>query len=161
MIPDLLKTLRGARTAVGHLTRTDWAFLHAKVALCFLLMIPLVQLASVKDNLTQAFVLAWFLVTLVGFWVSAVGLVMSAQKYQTRRNGFAVEMSGLWLIMSGPLVFILFQIGLWVDTGQQRLVSIALCYVIASFLAARMVMIKSAAKSRTVIFRYMESVEDD
>lgn len=149
------------RRALSRLTRSDWAFLHAKMALGFLLMIPLVQLNSVRDNLTQLFVAIWFGVTLIGFWVSAVGLVMSAQKHDTRRHGFRVEMTGLWLLLAGPVVFILMQAGVWITTGQQRLVTIALCYVIAAFILARMVMVKSAAKSRTVIFKYMENVDDD
>jgi hypothetical protein len=38
-------------------------------------------------------------------------------------------------------------------------VAIALCYVIASAILARMVMIWTAAKSRTVIYRYLEKKE--
>ncbi|MFF1382763.1 hypothetical protein ACFVWT_04275 [Arthrobacter sp. NPDC058288] len=147
------------RHALGRLTRTDWAFLHFKAALGFLLMIPLVQLNSVRDNTNQVFITIWFGVTLLGFCVSAIGIVMSAQKYETRRNGFRWEMAGLWLLLSGPLVFILLQAGLWITTGQQRIVTIALCYVIAAAILARMVMVKSAAKSRTVIFRYLDEEE--
>lgn len=146
--------------SLGRLTRTDWAFIHAKVALGFLHMIPLVQLNSVRDNLTQVFVPVWFATTFAGFWVSVVGLVMSAQKYETRRRGFRCEVSGLILLLSGPVVFILMQAGIWYTTGQQRIVTIALYYVIASFILARMVMVKSAAKSRTVIFRYLEEGDD-
>lgn len=143
------------------LTRTDWAFIHAKVALGFLLMVPLVQLNSVRDNTNTTFIAIWFAVTFLGFWVSVVGIVLSAQQYETRRKGFRWEMCGLMLLLSGPVVFILLQVGLWVTTGQQRIVTIALCYVIASFLVARMVMVKSAAKSRTVIFRYLEEGRAD
>lgn len=148
-------------SALSRLTRTDLAFLHFKAALALLLMIPLVQLNSVRDTTNQIFIGAWFAVTLLGFWISAVGIVLSAQDGKTRRTGFRVEMTGLWLLLSGPLVFALIQCGIWWNTGQQRIVTIALCYVIASAILARMVMIKSAAKSRTVIFRYTESVEDD
>lgn len=153
--------MTAAGKALQRLTATDWAFLHAKAALGFLLMIPLVQLSTVRDNLTQTFVAVWFSATFVGFWVSAAGLIMSAQSRWTRRRGFQVEMAGLWLLLAGPLVFIAMQAALWFTTGQQRTVTIALCYVIAAFIGARMVMVHAAAKSRTAILDYLEEADRD
>ncbi|WP_344672574.1 hypothetical protein [Pseudarthrobacter polychromogenes] len=138
----------------------DWAFLHFKAAIGIMLMIPLSQLGSIQNATTAWFIVAWLAVTLIGFWVSVVGLVLSAQQHETRRRGFRVEMTGLSLMLAGPLVFIGVQAGIWIDTGQDKGTAIALCYVIASAILARMVMIKSAAKSRTVIYRYLEKTED-
>jgi uncharacterized membrane protein len=142
------------------LTRTDLAFLHFKAAIGIMLMLPLTQLGSVQNSLTTWFIVAWLIVTWLGFWVSVVGLVLSAQQHETRRTGFRVEMTGLCLMLAGPLVFIGVMAGIWIDTGQDKGTAIALCYVIASAILARMVMIWTAAKSRTVIYRYLEKKED-
>lgn len=147
------------RQAFGRLTRTDWAFLHFKAAIGIFLMFPLSQLGSIQNSLTAWFIVAWLAVTTVGFWVSVVGLILSAQRHETRRQGLRIEMTGLCLIMAGPVVFMLVQAGIWFDTGQDKGTAIALCYVIASAILARMVMIKSAAKSRTVVYKYLESRE--
>ena len=147
------------KRAFGRLTRVDWAFLHFKAAIGLFLMFPLSQLGSVQNALTAWFIVAWLVVTTVGFWVSVVGLILSAQRHETRRTGFRVEMTGLCLIMAGPVVFMLVQAGIWVDTGADKGTAIALCYVIASAILARMVMIKSAAKSRTVVYKFLESKE--
>lgn len=141
------------------LTRTDLAFLHFKAAIGIMLMLPLTQLGSVQNSLTTWFIVAWLVVTWLGFWVSVVGLILSAQQNETRRTGFRVEMTGLCLMLAGPLVFIGVMAGIWIDTGQDKGTAIALCYVIASAILARMVMIKTAAKSRTVIYRYLETKE--
>ncbi|QDG90695.1 hypothetical protein [Pseudarthrobacter sp. NIBRBAC000502770] len=154
-----MSRLRDLKRAFGRLTRVDWAFLHFKAALGIMLMLPLTQLGSVKNTVTLWFIVVWLIVTWLGFGVSVVGLVLSAQQHETRRTGFRVEMTGLCLMLAGPLVFIGVQAGIWIDTGQDKGVAIALCYVIASAIVARMVMIKTAAKSRTVIYRYLEKKE--
>lgn len=141
------------------LTRVDLAFLHFKAAIGIMLMLPLSQLGSVQNSLTTWFIVAWLIVTWIGFWTSVVGLVLSAQQHETRRRGFRVEMTGLCLMLAGPLVFIGVQAGIWIDTGHDKGTAIALCYVIASAILARMVMIRSAAKSRTVIYTYLEKKE--
>lgn len=153
-IPALRQVLRG-------LTRTDWAFVHFKASLGLLWMVPLVQSAALKSNTTPVFLWLWAVITFLGFWISIVGLVMSAQKYDVRQRGFRVEMTGLFLLAAGPMVYMLLQFGLWITTGQSRLVAIAFAYVILAAIATRMVMIKSAAKSRTVIYRYTERRDDD
>lgn len=146
--------------ALSGLTRTDWAFVHFKAALGLLWMIPLLQVSNVTTSTSPAFLWTWAIVTFVGFWVSIVGLVMSAQTFDTRRTGFRVEMTGLCLLAAGPLVYIALQVGIWITTGQQRLLALTFGYVMLSALVTRMVMIKSAAKSRTVIYRYTESRGD-
>lgn len=143
------------------LTRTDLAFLHFKAAIGLMLMVPLTQLGSVRSVTPPLFIAIWFGVTIVGFWVSVVGLIMSAQKYETRRRGFRIELTGLLLLLAGPVVFGSVQLGIWIDTGTDRLAAIALCYVIASAIFARMVMVYGAARSRTIIYRYRESADDD
>lgn len=156
-----MNRLRQLKTMVGRLTRTDWAFVHFKASLGIMLMTPLVQLDSIKHSTTVWFLCIWATLTLIGFWVSVVGLVMSAQKYETRHRGFAVEMTGLVLLMLGPAVFAAIQTGIWIETGQSKAVAVSFCYVIMSALLARMVMVKGAAKSRTVIFRYTESLDEN
>lgn len=154
-----MSKLQRLTRALRRLTRVDLAFLHFKVALGIMLMLPLSQLGSVQYATSAPFIVAWLVVTWVGFSVSVVGLVLSAQRHETRRTGFRVEMTGLGLMLAGPLGFIGVMAGIWIDTGQDKGTAIALCYVIASAILARMVMIKTAAKSRTVIFRYLEKKE--
>lgn len=151
--------MRRLKRAFGRLTRVDWAFLHFKGAIGIMLMVPLTQLGSIQNSLTAWFIVAWLAVTLVGFWTSVLGLVLSAQRNETRRRGFQIEMTGLILLLAGPVVFIAVQAGIWIDTGQDKGTAIALCYVIASAILARMVMVKSQAKSRTVIYKYLEKKE--
>ena len=149
------------REALRGLTRTDWAFVHFKAALALLWIIPLMKSPAVQGSTPLWFILAWGFLTTLGFLVSVVGIVMSAQHFQTRRNGLRVEMTGLVLLMSAPFIYGLLQIGLWVTTGVDRSIAIAFAYIICSALVTRMVMIKAAAKSRTVIYRYTESLKDD
>lgn len=70
-------------------------------------------------------------------------------------------MTGLVLLMIGPAVFAAIQAGLWITTGDSKAVAIGFCYVIMAAILARMVMVKGAAKSRTVIYRYTEGTEND
>jgi len=147
-------------SAFGRMTRVDWAFLHFKAALGILLMIPLVQLESLRHNVSTTFLCVWATLTILGFWISVVGLVMSAQKYETRHKGFVVEMTGLVLLMIGPAVFAAVQVGLWITSGQSRAVAIGFAYVIMAAIIARMVMVKGAAKSRTVIYKFTESIDE-
>ncbi|AXH44401.1 hypothetical protein PP353_gp21 [Arthrobacter phage Kumotta] len=149
------------REALRGLTRTDWAFVHFKAALGLLWLIPLTKSPAVQGHAPLWFILAWMALFILGFIVSLVGLVMSAQTFQTRRCGFVVEMTGLVLLMSGPAIYGLFQIGLALTTSTDRSTAIALAYIICAALLTRMVMIKAAAKSRTVIYRYTESADDD
>lgn len=154
MIDRIRKTISG-------LTRIDWAWLHFKAALGLLWIIPLTQITYLQSATAPWFILAWGLVTTSGFFISVTGLVMSAQKYKTRRTGFRVEMTGLVLMMAAPAVYGLIQIGLMVTTGRDRWIAIAFAYIICSALIPRMVMIKGAALSRTVIYRYREPVSSD
>lgn len=148
------------RTILAGLTRTDWAYVHFKAALGLLWIIPLSRSIYLQATTSPWFILLWGFITTAGFFISVTGLVMSAQKFKTRRNGFVVEMVGLWLIMAGPLVYGAIQIGLMVTTGQDRWIAAAFAYIICAALIPRMVMIKAAAKSRTVIYRYSERVTD-
>lgn len=149
------------REALRGLTRTDWAFVHFKAALGLLWVIPLVKSPAVQGNTPLWFILAWMALFILGFLVSLVGLVMSAQTFQTRRNGFRVEMTGLVLLMSGPAIYMLVQAGVWITSGVDRSTAIVFGYIICAALLPRMVMIKAAAKSRTVIYRFTESVDND
>ncbi|UUG69982.1 membrane protein [Arthrobacter phage Bauer] len=150
MIERIRRTLSG-------LTCTDWAYIHFKAALGLLWIIPLTQIAYLKTSTSPWFIVAWGALTSIGFIVSVTGLIMSAQKYETRRRGFRVEMTGLWLMMLAPAVYGMIQIGLLITTGHDRWIAIAFAYIICSAIVPRMVMIKAAAKSRTVIYKYTES----
>ena len=156
-----MQKLSALRHALGHLTRLDWAYVHFKAALGLLWFIPLTQLEYLQRAAGVWFILAWALITCSGFIVSLCGLIMSAQKDETRRNGFRVELVGLYLIMAAPGVYGLFQIGLIATTGENRWLAVAFAYIICSALVPRIIMIKMAAKSRTVIYRYLEKAEDD
>ena len=149
------------RQIFSGLTRTDWAYVHFKAALGLLWIIPLTKIAYLQASTSPWFILLWGFLTTLGFVVSVVGLIMSAQRNETRRNGFRVEMTGLILLMAAPAVYGLIQIGLAITTKQDRWIAIAFAYIICSAIVPRMVMIKAAAKSRTVIYRYTERSADD
>jgi uncharacterized membrane protein len=147
--------------ALSRLTRLDWAYIHFKAALGLLWFIPLTQLDYLQRATAVWFIVAWALVTCAGFVISVTGLIMSAQQFETRRNGFRVEMTGLLLIMAAPAVYGLLQVGLMWSTGENRWLAIAFAYILCAALVPRIIMIKEAAKSRTVIYRYLERLEDD
>ena len=147
------------RQALGRLTRLDWAYVHFKAALGLLWFIPLTQVEYLQRQTAVWFIVAWGAVTCAGFMISLVGLIMSAQSFETRRNGFRVEMTGLCLIMAAPAVYGMIQVGLMWSTGENRWLALAFAYIICSALVPRIVMIKQAAKSRTVIYRYLEKTE--
>jgi uncharacterized membrane protein len=151
--------LRQALTALKHLTRLDWAYVHFKAALGLLWFIPLTQVDYLQRSTTLWFIIIWAAITCSGFVISLVGLVMSAQSFQTRRNGFVVEMTGLWLIMAAPAVYGMIQVGLMWTTGENRWLAIAFAYILCAALLPRMIMIKQAAKSRTVIYRFLEKTD--
>ena len=146
--------------ALSHLTRIDWAYIHFKAALGLLWFIPLTQVSYLRETTALWFIAIWALVTVTGFIVSVVGLVMAAQKNQTRRDGFRVEMVGICLIMSAPAVYGLIQIGLMITTGANRWLAVAFAYILCSALVPRIIMIRQAARSRTVIYRYTEKKSD-
>lgn len=159
--------VRGALQHLKHalvsLTPVDRAFLQFKASLGILLMIPLVQLPSIRDNTTVYFLVLWFAVTVIGFWISIAGLLMSAgaKKYETKHRGFRTEIIGLWLLFAGPAVFAAIMAGLWVVSGQQRAVAVAFAVVICLAVRARIVMVRSADRSRTVILSYLEDAPDE
>ena len=148
-------------SALRNLTRLDWAYVHFKAALGLLWFIPLTQVDYLQRAAGVWFILVWALITCTGFIVSLCGLVMSAQTDNASRNGFRVELTGLYLIMAAPGVYGLFQIGLIVTTGENRWLAVAFAYIICSALMPRIIMIKMSAKSRNVIYRYLAKAEDD
>jgi len=152
--------LAGMGTALKRLTRLDWAYVHFKAALGLLWFIPLTQVDYLQRQTAVWFIAIWGLITVTGFIVSLCGLVMSAQQDHTRRNGFRVELVGLWLIMAAPGVYGLIQVGLIVN-GENRWLALAFAYIICSALVPRIIMIKQAAKSRRVIHKYLQEAEDD
>lgn len=153
--------LKNLKHALAGLTPVDRAFIQFKAALGILLMIPLVQLPSIRDNTTAVFLVIWCAVTILGFWISIIGLIMGAQKYETRHTGFRVEMIGLWLLFAGPAVFAAIEAGVWIVTGRQTAVAVVFAVVICLAIRARMVMVRTADRSRTVIFSYLEDGPDE
>ena len=156
-----VKTIVDFGAALRGLTRTDWAFVHFNAALGLLWIIPLTQIVYLQRATNPAFIAVWGGISLTGFVIALIGLVMSAQKFEVRRKGFRVEMTGLCLLMAAPAIYGLIQIGLIVATGADRWIAIAFAYIICAALIPRMVMIKEAAKSRTVIYRYEERANND
>lgn len=151
------------RRAFSGLSPVDRAFIQFKAALAILLMIPLVQLDSVRNNTTLIFLVVWFAVTVLGFWVSLTGLLMStgAQNYEVRHRGFRTEMIGLWLLFAGPAVFAALMAGLWIATGQQRAVAVMFALVICLAVRCRMVMVRTADRTRAALLNYMQDAPDE
>ncbi len=146
---------------LSNLTRTDWGFIHFKASIGLLWLLPLLQYSNLRRGVVTDFLWVLCVITFIGFWVSVVGIVMSAQKYEVRRRGFQVEMVGICLLGSGPVVYMLMQLGVWLDTGHSTLLAIAFGYVMFAAILARGIMVKGAAKSRTVIYRYTEELPAD
>ena len=73
----------------------------------------------------------------------------------------------LWLVMAAPAVYGMIQVGRMLSTGENRWLALAFAYILCAALLPRMIMVKQAAKSRTIIYKYIEkadnveSVEDD
>lgn len=155
--------LKGLRRALSGLTPVDRAFIQFKAALGILLMVPLVQLPSIRDNTTVIFLVLWFAVTILGFWVSVIGLFMGAgaQRYETRHKGFRTEIIGLWLLFAGPAVFAAIQAGIWMVTGRNTAVAVLFALVICLAVRARMVMIRTADRTRSALLSYLEDAPDE
>lgn len=157
------RALGQLKHTLASLTPVDRAFIEFKASLGILLMIPLVQLPSIRDNTTIIFLVLWFAVTVIGFWVSIAGLVMSAgaQNYERKHRGFRTEIIGLWLLFAGPAVFAAIMAGLWVVSGQQRAVAVMFAVVICLAIRARMVMVKTADRTRSALLGYLEDAPDE
>jgi hypothetical protein len=140
----------GRRVSLRRLTATDLAFLHFKAALGFMLFVPIFQSSSLKNQTTALFLWIWLAVTIIGLLVSVVGLVMGAQLDDMRRRGIRVEMTGLSLLLAGPLVFMAVQLGLFVTGGRSSGLAVMFPYVVIAALLARMVMVATSAK---VVYR--------
>lgn len=146
---------------LSHLTRTDWGYIHFKASIGLLWLLPLLQSSNLRRGIVTDFLWVLCLITFIGFLLSVVGIVMSAQKYEVRRKGFVVELTGIWLLASGPIVYMAMQLGVWLDSGRSTLLAIAFGYVMFAAILARGIMVLSAAKSRTVIYRYTERNDVD
>jgi hypothetical protein len=150
--------LSSLKRALAGLTAVDKAFIRFKLALGIMLMVPLIQLPSIRDNTTFIFLVFWFAVTVIGFCVSISGLLMGAgaKKYETRHRGYRTEVIGLWLLFAGPAVFAAIMAGLWIITGQQRAVAVLLSVVICLAVHARIVMVQTADRTRAALLDYLE-----
>lgn len=154
MAPILSRAIRLKR-----LTKTDVGWLHFKVALAIMLFVPLWQSPSFAATVTGILLLAWALVSSLGVLMSVAGLVLSAQNELWRQKGFRIEMTGLWLLMAGPMTFSAVQIGLLITTGRGSWLGVMFPYVIAAAIFCRMQMVRMAM--RTVLYRLPGEVFED
>lgn len=141
---------RKRRIDLRRLTATDVAFLHFKAALGLMLAIPIFQSPSLQQQTTMLFLWVWLAVTIFGLTLSVIGLIMGAQLEDIRRKGIRVELTGLCLLIAGPLVFLAVQLGLWISTGQSKALAVMFPYVVIAALIARIVMV---VKSSQVVYR--------
>ena len=138
----------------------EWAWLHFKIALGLMLVIPMAASPTITQNTTYVFLLIWVIFIGIGTLFSAAGLFLGNQyDVDQKRRGYKFEMTGLILMMAGPLVFMLVQFGLWVESGGNKLLAIAFPYVIIAALVARMAMLRTKASQGTVIVRYLSRDE--
>lgn len=139
------------------LPAAEWAWLHFKVALGLMLVIPMASSPTITQNTTYVFLLIWVIFIAIGTLFSAVGLFLGNQRDVDRKGaGYKFEMTGLILMMAGPLVFMLVQIGLLVESGGSRALGITFPYVIIAALVARMALLKTKSDRGTVIVRYLD-----
>ena len=138
----------------------EWAWLHFKIALGLMLVIPMAASPTITQNTTYVFLLIWVIFIGIGTLFSAAGLFLGNQyDVDQKRRGYRFEMTGLILMLAGPLVFMLVQFGLWVESGGNKLLAITFPYVIIAALVARMAMLRQKASQGTVIVRYLSRDE--
>lgn len=138
----------------------EWAWLHFKIALGFMLVIPMASSNTLQQSTTWVFLLVWVIFIAIGTAASAIGLFLGNQfDVDKKRRGYRFEITGLILMMAGPLVFMLVQIGLLVESGGNKGLAIAFPYVIIAALVARMAMLRAKASRGTVIVRYLSPDE--
>lgn len=142
------------------LPAAEWAWLHFKVALGLMLVIPMASSSTLQQSTTWVFLLVWVIFIAIGTAASAIGLFLGNQfDVDQKRRGYRFEMTGLILMLAGPLVFMLVQIGLLVESGGNKGLAISFPYVIIAALIARMALLRAKASRGTVIVRYLSSDE--
>lgn len=134
----------------SRITPKLWAWIHFKVALGIVLPILILigsRGGSAADDsdgdglLTSFIVLWWVVASLVGAVVSIAGIFMGAHP-RTARRGIAIELSGLYFLLSGPIVAVLVFMYLVFLLGQpQWLASMGLSYAVGAAVIARITMI--------------------
>jgi hypothetical protein len=138
----------------------EWAWLHFKISLGFMLVIPMASSPTLQQSTTWVFLLVWVIFIAIGTAASAIGLFLGNQyDVEQKRRGYRFEMTGLILMLAGPLVFMLVQLGLWVQDGGNKALAIAFPYVVIAALVARMAMLRAKASQGTVIVRYLSRDE--
>lgn len=115
-----------------------------------MLFVPIFQSQTLQQQTTMLFLWIWLAVTVVGLLVSVTGLVLGAQLDDLRQLGIRIELTGLSLLMAGPLVFLAVQLGLWWTTGESKALAVMFPYVVLAALLARVVMVVT---SKRVVYR--------
>jgi hypothetical protein len=134
------------------LTLVHWAWMHAKVALGVWAVL-LFMFTPERVNLAVGGLLIGgiTLVTLIGAFVSVVGLVLSVQSGRTALTGLTVELAGLYFMLFGGAVpYFITQLYL-ANTlaGIDRIALTAFAYAMCAFVVCRIALVTSRRRKET------------
>jgi len=126
-----------------------WAWLHAKAALVVWSVLFFLYIPNKLSNVLGVTIGGLIsLITLIGVLISVVGLFASLSKYTVKASrGTSLELSGLWLAISGPIAYLVVQFYLTFGIeGDQRIALVAFSYTLCAFMLVRIVSVFSFRK---------------
>lgn len=131
--------VRGLR----YMTRSDWAWLHAKLSLAFLCSFMTIYNppSAVRHGLvSQNVILLVVLMMLMGGIISVIGILLRGTRIRPMIIGYAFELAGLIPLIAGPLL--ISGVYLWAAIEADvtsTLLGFAFTYSLAALLFARFI----------------------
>ena len=144
-----------AKVVARRLTPVDWCFINFKLGLGLVwptaLLFNIDQIGAYMG--TTVVVWIWLVLSTVGFIVSLVGLIMGAQRGFTKVKGSRIEVSGLYLFLTGPLMYGIFNIIATFTLGwiPNVISQLFLAYALCAVVFARIHMAKSAGMKQEAV----------
>ncbi len=130
-----------------------WAWLHAKLAiLVWAILFYIYTPYTVSNVLQYVITLLISIFTVVGILISVIGLSLALSNSISRsRHGTNLEISGLWLALTGPLVLCLAFFWIAFDENNGAFTVLAsLAYAVFALLLVRLVIVMSFRKKVTL-----------
>jgi hypothetical protein len=105
-----------------NLTIRHWGWVHFKLTILYWASVMFrFTPEGVYSTLQQPIVAIWTILTALGAIISVTGLMFSAQPRQSRfhTSGVSIELAGLLMFITGPIVYWITQLSLIMDLRQQ------------------------------------------